>query len=63
MRERCEFCLWFDDCFDEDGCEHFTPLEDELEDAIERNRFAYRLEWFEYVDEDDLVGEALWQSS
>ena len=57
MRERCERCLWFGDCFAEEGCGHFTPLEDELDNAVERNRFAYRAAWFEYVDEDKLLGE------
>lgn len=57
--KRCENCYYYDEkvCQCEGGCDRFTPLSDEDQDAlldeeIEEARLEYREVWFAYVKEE-----------
>jgi len=55
MTKKCSLCLWNDQCYITSSiCAHFTPINDEpiesdLEDLIERERFRFYEDWFEYI--------------
>lgn len=58
MNEKdCNTCLYADVCKSKTACKHYTPADDEMNDAeleeyIENARREYRKEWWRYIDED-----------
>ncbi len=50
----CKNCLFFDNCDGRAVCEHYAPLYEQSDDAIqvdiERDRDEYRSAWFEYIE-------------
>lgn len=51
MRE-CEGCIWEDQCAGEEDCDDYTPVEDDVELRIERERQAFLELWWEYTSEE-----------
>ena len=45
----CENCLWSDQCSEEQGCDNFTPIDEDeyLEDI--RTKIEYEYEWRNYL--------------
>ena len=50
MMEVCERCLWREECTGvEGGCEHYYPLEEDVNQLIEQRRQEFYEEWNEYI--------------
>lgn len=47
--KQCERCIWFGQCEEPVECDDFTPLVDDVDADIERERIDFRQEWWEYV--------------
>lgn len=46
----CERCLWFGLCRTSEPCDHFTPIEEDFEQAVEQARSEFTEAWFDYID-------------
>lgn len=50
-RYTCEDCIWVDDCHSNYTCEYFSPSDENIDDLIEEERFSFREEWNEYIED------------
>ena len=51
----CSECYYGGICGNDEVCDDYTPFNDsvierEIDKMIELNRIAFRMEWFEYID-------------
>lgn len=49
MKRTCRMCLWLDQCGQDDVCEDFSPLGEDVEEFIEKERELFVAEWLEYI--------------
>ena len=48
----CKECIWFDQCFDNEICEHFSPIDDSLDVTYYENDLEMRVAAYqEMIDE------------
>lgn len=47
----CDKCLWSEQCRAPNGCEDFTPLEENIDTLIEQNRYEFREYWYEEYED------------
>lgn len=57
MSKSCSYCYFKDKCHQSEVCENYYPIDQQAEDdaideMIEKNRIAFRAEWFGYIEED-----------
>lgn len=45
----CKNCLWCDQCGQEFACNNFSPIEENIDEIIEENRYTFREEWNKYI--------------
>ena len=48
MRD-CDGCIWVDQCAGEEACDDYTPVKEDVEARIERDREAFFEFWWEYA--------------
>lgn len=52
----CVNCYYDDLCQSNEVCKDYTPVNEQavdecIEDIIEKNKIAFRSEWFQYIEE------------
>lgn len=47
----CDKCLWSEQCRAPNGCEDFTPLEEDVDALIEQGRYEFREFWYEEYED------------
>lgn len=58
MKRQCKNCFYFGECNSYTVCEYYTSSEEYIDDKkidrfIEKERIAFRKEWFQYLEEND----------
>lgn len=48
---KCELCLWSGQCYAPKGCDDFSPIEEDIDILIERNRYEFREYWYEEYED------------
>ena len=49
----CDGCRWSDSCDEPDCCEHYDPIDGDIDAVIENERYSFREEWFDHMEELD----------